>query len=195
MQDLLMDDGLIEKEPSKPTKLYPHLTKRCAAWWLDVGLVYLMVIGLFSLKQYANLNVSFYYLLLLFVPVYKWWLEGKVGATLGKRILGIVVVQEGTHQAIGLLDSFKRNWLLFPIFIVFTGMLCLHHLFALMELDYMHYIQQVERLRMLLFFLWGMYIVGNFVLLFTFPRSFFDSMAKTVCVHKKALDQEQSITP
>lgn len=103
-----MENNILDQEQSQPT------TIQYAGFWERVGasiIDFLIFIPLFVLTYYNLMNLKNLVLALVlsFVwIIYKIYMEGAKGATIGKRVMKIVVVNEN-NEIINMNQSIARN--------------------------------------------------------------------------------------
>lgn len=183
MQDQLLDDQDIKF----PSDWYPSAWRRFLAALID-SLVLMVIVGflnglLFSFTGETKIFAP----LFLIIPIYKWWIEAKRGATIGKKAQKIVVVAINNHQPISYMQSFKRNvcLLLYFLLIVLLDYIKTSTGFGTVILN-KEWVFLILRLSEFLSLYSMVYLVGFFFLLFNPSRkNLFDHLAGTVCINKK----------
>lgn len=187
MQEELLDDSTIQL----PIDLYPSLWRRFLAAFADV---FVLAIGLSFLNLLLVLlewEKGFFYPFLLIIPLYKWWVEAQLGATIGKRIQGIVIVDFKKQEPISYGQSFRRNSGLLLYFLLLIGLLHLQDITGFNTHNYdRERIVWVFRLSEFLFLYFVVLGVGFLFLFFSSnKRTLYDYLTGTVCMEVTASEK------
>lgn len=191
MQDLLLDDDSLEQQPLFAA-LYPSIGKRLVAFVLDLLMVaaVLALVDVF-LDEVLPVNAArnpFTYPVLLSIPFLKCWMEAKQGATLGKQIMGIVLVHAATKRPIGWKQAFARNLLLLLWIILKVWIDAIWDGYTRSSFFQLEDFIGVDVLEQVLFLVSFLYVLSIFIIIFSpLYRSLSDYFSRTVCMHKKAL--------
>lgn len=93
--------------PGTPAYQYSDWIQRVGAYLIDgVPPAILIIIGFLTGNGYA---LFLFWLIAVAFSVYNRWILGGQGQTLGKKVLGIMLLSEETAQPIGTLNAFVRD--------------------------------------------------------------------------------------
>lgn len=186
MEDPLLDDAFVEKKIYAIVETYPTLGRHFMAFVVDYLVILCLAIVLVLMIVLTNKGDLFYYLLLLSIPLYKCFTEGLMGGTIGKKILGITIVNFHSYKPIGWTDSLKRNVLLLSWFLF---LIYINHFHASLDtIEAQRTYIPLERKMYMVLFAYGIgYCLATlYFLISPTRRTLFDYLAQTVCVNKAA---------
>jgi len=110
--------------PGAPGYPAPARAKRIVAALIDLGIAVGFVLLLFTLPTglRAFVRRGFVFRLLSFMPgIYMLLRDGLGGHSVGKLIVGLVVIDTRTGRRAGLIESIVRNWPLSLVGLPFVG--------------------------------------------------------------------------
>ncbi|MGH1335212.1 MAG: RDD family protein [Aureispira sp.] len=183
-----MHDTILDARPPSMEKLYP-VFKRLLAFLMDVIFLGLLILSIIIFCTAQGVAISFFYPFIVLVPLYKCWMEWKKGATLGKRVMRILVVKAKDHTALTWQQAILRNLVFFPYAFLLIELYYTQDRAAAGNYEvYRQHISWIFTLEEYILFYVTCYSIGCLFLFFSpIHRTLYDYLGGTVCVNKMEL--------